>query len=319
MQILDEKMREETAVGSLSEKVKSAGFMETANVADRTFSRSAFFAGEPVSAVDIVNVLGRWRSFEEWNSKGVLTEMDALFDESGVVTDSPALQRAWQRWDEQYITGKSDIIKERLLKVKGDPDFRAKNLPVWSKTRAGLTRDPAFGKYEQERLVGPQPDAARSPARRGFCIRRGQAQRWWHNENIAAGLLPFTSEALAASVGMTAEELNARPPKWEACDVVFDALSRSQSGLIDKTLIDERRAAYENSDGSFAADAFDADLTSGRINIAVGNAIFPGSLNLVFLIGFIQADGWSYALQAYSDLSGTVAANTALWGRMLGM
>jgi len=34
--------------------------------------------------------------------------------------------------------------------------------------------------------------------RRAWCQRRGQAQRWWHNQNVA--LLPFTSDALAASV-----------------------------------------------------------------------------------------------------------------------
>ena len=116
-------------------------------------------------------------------------------------------------------------------------------------------------------------------------------QRWWHNENICKELLPFTSEALAASVGLTVEELNARAPTWEACDVVFDALSRSQSGIVDKTIVDERRASWQAADGGFDADAFASDLTSARLNVATSLAIFPGSLNLIFFIAFLQAGG----------------------------
>ena len=99
-------------------------------------------------------------------------------------------------------------------------------------------------------------------------------------------LLPFKSEAMAASVGLSAAELDAREVTWEACDVVFDALSRSQSGIIDKSLVDERRAAYQTSEGGFDAEAFEADLAAAGATVAASLAIFPGSLNLVFLVAF---------------------------------
>ena len=265
-------------------------------------------------------MLGRYQSFKEWDTLGVLGEMDGLFDSDGNVCDGPALQRAWQRWDEAYLTGKDPATEARMLKVKGLPSYRKVNLPVWMASGRGSTpmRDPAFGEYlgrEKERLSGPQPDAARSAARRGFCKRRGQAQRWWHNENVP--LLDFTNEAMAQSIGMSAAELQAVEPSWEACDVVFDALSRSQSGLVDKALIDERRAAYETVDGAFDIEAFRSDLTAGRVNVATSLAIFPGLLNVVFVIAFLQADGLSYAADSWENLLTQVGKNTAIWGGLL--
>ena len=179
----------------------------TAETETRVFHRTADFfnSGQSVSAVDVVNVIGRWNKLEDWNEIGVLLEMDQLFDANGVVTDGPALQRAWERWDEAYVAGKDPVTLEKMLKVKGDPAYRAENLPVWMAGADRIPkRDPLFGDYQglaKERLKGPQPDAARSAARRGFCIRRSQAQRWWHNEHLSAGLLPFTNEAMARSVG----------------------------------------------------------------------------------------------------------------------
>ena len=119
---------------------------------------------------------------------------------------------------------------------------------------------------------------------------------------------------MAASVGMSVEALDATPPTWEACDVVFDALSRSQSGIVDKTLIDERRAAYEDADGAFDAAAFAADLSAAKRNILVSLAIFPGSLNLIFLVAYLEADGWAATLDAYDNFLRTVNANLAIWG-----
>ena len=293
---------------------------ETETEAVRKFYRTGDFfnSGESVSAVDIVNVIGRWKTLEDWNGIGVLVEMDQLFNANGVVTDGPALQRAWERWDAAYVAGKDPVTLEKMLKVKGDPAYRAENLPVWMAGADRIPkRDPLFGDYQglaQERLKGPQPDAARSAARRGFCIRRGQAQRWWHNEHLSAGLLPFTNEAMARSVGKTAAELDATPPTWEACDVVFDALSRSQSGLVEKSLVAERKAGWETADGGFDADAFARDLATGRSQVAISLCIFPGSLNVIGGITFIQADGISASLDALNQLQATVNGNLALWG-----
>ena len=119
---------------------------------------------------------------------------------------------------------------------------------------------------------------------------------------------------MARSVGKTAAELDATPPTWEACDVVFDALSRSQSGLVEKSLVAERKAGWETADGGFDADAFARDLATGRSQVAISLCIFPGSLNVIGGITFIQADGISASLDALNQLQATVNGNLALWG-----
>ena len=100
---------------------------------DHTFTRAGDFfgTGPKVTAQEIANVLGRWRAYEQWESVGVLTEMDQLFDSEGNVVDGPALKRAWARWDEAFITSKSTTTKKKMLKVKGLPDYRASHLPTW--------------------------------------------------------------------------------------------------------------------------------------------------------------------------------------------
>jgi hypothetical protein len=99
----------------------------------------------------------------------------------------------------------------------------------------------------------------------------------------------------------------------------FDALSRSQSGIVDIGVIDERRGNYEDADGGFDAEAFAADLAAGRGTIAVSLAIFPGTLNLVFLVAFLQADGVSAVLEAWGAASAQVGRNIDLWTGMAGM
>ena len=63
-------------------------------------------------------------------------------------------------------------------------------------------------------------------------------------------------------------ELNAEPISPMACEVVFDALARSQSGIVDKQLLAERRAALQRADGSLDREYMERALTgraaSGR-------------------------------------------------------
>ena len=58
--------------------------MSGAEEPPRTFTRARLLPGDngPVSARDVVNVLGRWKTHEEWNTIGRLVEIDALFDDS---------------------------------------------------------------------------------------------------------------------------------------------------------------------------------------------------------------------------------------------
>ena len=274
---------------------------------DRLFARAGdiLSTGEKVCARDIVNVLARWNTFAEWDTAGVLPEMDECFDGKGEVKDGPALQKAWARWDVEHEGNlwASTIKKDRTT-----------NLPPWNSWQKKF--DPHWGVPEKE-AFGSQPWAARSPARRAWCIRRNQAQRWWHNTNVP--LLPVgdSTEALAYSVGSSLDELSSMEVKPLACDLVFDALSKSQSGIVSKDLIDERRKAYVTADGAFDADAFNSDLNEGRRNVIVSLMIFPGSLNLVGLIAYIKLDGWQMTMDAGGDVMHQMQANVALWGGML--
>ena len=313
MQILDDAPEQKavsssTSGNTIKSKIAQAGFAsEKEPMQSRRFHRANDWinVGESVSEVDIVNVLGRWESYEEWDTIGCLEEMNQLFDDKGNLVDGPALERAWARWDAVY---------QDTAVPKKSAEFRRQQLPTWLRTSKGKLRDPAWG--EPRKGDGPQPDACQSPQRRQFCLKQGQVQRYWHEQNV--GLLPFTDESMARSIGKTASELNELPINPLACDIVFDALSRSQSGILDKALIDERKAAYKSpADGAFDVDVFEADLATAKATIATSLAIFPGSLNLIQLIVFFQIDGPSL-VQAYLDnFLAQVGTNTAIWGSMM--
>eukprot|EP00962_Isochrysis_galbana_P005629 scaffold1518_cov109-Isochrysis_galbana.AAC.1 len=136
--------------------------------------------------------------------------------------------------------------------------------------------DPTDGflAYRRSRV---RADPDRTPMRRAACRKLGQAQRFLLKENV--GSLPFKSANLAASVGATPAELNREPISELACDI---------SSIVEKRLADANRARYEASDGKFAADTFASDLAAGRRTIAISMAIFPGSLNALFLYLFFR-------------------------------
>lgn len=197
--------------------------------------------GPYVSEVDIVNVLGRWKTYKDWDTIGELIEMDKLFDADGVPL------KKLEPWSEM-INGK------RLF---------------------SLTK-------EEQLLVSP----ARSPNRRGWCKRNGQVQRWWHNANVP--LLSFKSSKLAACVGKSVSEMNQMAVNPVALDVVFDALSRSQSGILPKAVCDSRRASYELPTGEFDVKTFQNDLATARRTVAQSYAVYPGSLQLVGVATFVK-------------------------------
>jgi hypothetical protein len=302
MQVLGDAPDETSAAaaGSLSDKVKSAGFIQSsANQSQYARASDYFGAKGSVAAIDLVNVFGRWSSYAEWDSIGPLEEMNQLFDAEGEILDGPALQRAWARYEAAYEAA----FANGALEKKSD-EFKRTKLPTWVQTSGGKrTRDPAWG--EALNGLGTDPTACQSPQRRQFCLKQGQVQRYWHSTNVL--LLPFTSEALAASVGLTAAEMNQRPVNPLACDVVFDALSRSQSGITDKTLIDSRRAAYQAADGTFDVDGFASDLGLARKNCLVATAIWPGVPFAIFTLLFFQVDGVEQAAEYSRAFLGPLA------------
>ena len=119
------------------------------------------------------------------------------------------------------------------------------------------------------------------------------------------------SPGLAASVGANMAELDAEPIDPLAVDVVFDALCESQSGIVARSECDERRAAFEDADGKFDAEAFAAGLSRGRRTIIGAYAVYPGSLNLIFLVGALQAGFFGSASDAAGDVLGVVQRQVA--------
>lgn len=216
-----------------------------------SYTRASDFlsSGEKVNTIDVVNVLGRWRTHADWDSMGALVEMDKLFDSNGT----------------PY-----------------------KKLEPWSEMVDGKR---LFSLSEEEKL---QVSPARSPNRRAWCKRNGQAQRWWHNENVP--LCRFTSGSLAASVGKSVAEMNAMEVNPLALEIVFDALARSQSGIVPKELCDARRASYETDTGEFNEVAFASDLFEARKTVALSYAAYPGFFQVVGLITFVKADGYHFLL-----------------------
>ena len=126
---------------------------------------------ETVSTQDVVNVLGRWQSYKQWDSVGALRDMDRLFDENW--QPKKPLPVAYPSFFNSRRAVSSDYKAEvKKLEAKGS-DFKAE-----TKTYA----------------VGQKSDPRPTPQRRGWAKRNGQAQRYWHAENV--GLLPFTSKHL---------------------------------------------------------------------------------------------------------------------------
>ena len=77
--------------------------------------------------------------------------------------------------------------------------------------------------------------------------------------------LPFTNAKLAASVGLTVEDFAGLEVTKASCNVVYDALAQSSSGLIQASLIDERRSAFVTAEGAFDEAAFARALLQARL------------------------------------------------------
>jgi len=242
--------------------------MPAMSLGDLTFGRGTdlLAMGEKAAARDVVNVLGRWSSYKQWEAVGELPAMDRLFDQSGREVKKLASQQP------------TDLLAPK----KGNGEWVMK-----------------------------------TPQRRGFCLRNGLVQRYWFAQNV--GLLPFRSKPLAASLGCSVSELNALPVSPLAVQVVFDALSRSQSGILQRELCDERRASYEDDGGGFDAAAFAADIAAARLTIVRSLCIFPGSVILVQVAVFFKLDGMNQGADYLAKSQSMAADNAALWAAAFGL
>lgn len=61
---------------------------------------------------------------------------------------------------------------------------------------------------------------------------------------------PFTDEKLAASVGLTCADFNELPVSMAACNIAYDALAESRTGLIPYADADARRTAWITPEGA---------------------------------------------------------------------
>ena len=98
-------------------------------------------------------------------------------------------------------------------------------------------------------------------------------ERVAHYQNVP--LLPFKNAKMAAAVGKTVEEMNALPrPSKYACNVVYDALAQSKSGLIPPDVIMERRAGIVGDDGSLDLNALSYGINRARFTVILSWFLF---------------------------------------------
>lgn len=181
--------------------------------------------------------------------------------------------------------------------------------------RAGKMDDVGSGDYYEEDVKEVMTDyskgkeyyIARRPQRREFCQRQGLVQRWVLRDNV--GMLPFTDEALAASVGATAAELDAEPISPLAVDVVFDALTSSMSDMVPTEQCDARRASFVTPGGGFDADGFGGALGRARVTIVSALALFPGFFVFVGAVLAWKIDALGLALGWAAAFDGGVREN----------
>ena len=264
--------------------------------ASDTFRRSRLLEiMDTATAKDVVNVLGRWERYEEWDSVGPLVEMDKLFNED------------WQPKEKLPVAYPAFAGMRRVSKTKAGEEYAA---AVAKAEREGRLEKAENKKYK----LGEKNDPRPTPQRRGWAKRNGQVQRYWHAQNV--GLLPFKNKALAASIGCTVNEMNALPVNPLAAEIVFDALARSQGGITEAEFANERRASWVTADGGFDAEAFEADLVEGRWTVAKAYFFFPGLpfllSNLVF---YSPKVGGMQIVNDYVERTAPmIQANLELWG-----
>jgi len=167
----------------------------------RTFKRAEFWIDKEATALEVVNVLGRWDSCDDWKERKF-------------------------------------FVQEGTFSNREETELQAQTLK----------------RYQM--------------AQRLNCV-----ERVAHYQNVP--LLPFKNAKLAASVGKTVEEMNAMPrPTKYACNVVYDALAQSKSGLIPPDVIMQRRAGIVGDDGSLDLNALSYGINRARVTVITSWFLF---------------------------------------------
>lgn len=175
------------------------------------FSRAEFWTTEKATWLDIVNVMGRWESSEEWRVR-------------------------------------SEFVEEGSFSARQETVLQ------------GLTQK----RYDMAQ-------------------RLGMVERTAFFLNVPR--MPFRDAKLAASVGKTVEEFNSMPPpSISHCNLVYDALAESKSGLIPPAVVDQRRLSLLTSDGGLDDLAFALGLYKARFVVILSWFLFGKGQILGFVI-----------------------------------
>ena len=133
------------------------------------------------------------------------------------------------------------------------------------------------------------PRQAITQKRYEMALRMGCAERpalWQNMPNR-----PFTNEALASSVGLTVEDFEGLPVTRSACNILFDGLAESRSGLIPYDVMDARRDAMVTPKG-FDQMAFRLGWSKSCILFVIGLFLFGKANFLWILIGVKLLHDW---------------------------
>jgi hypothetical protein len=177
------------------------------------------------------------------------------------------MQEVWRRaafWENETAT----LLE--VVNVLG----RFESCAEWSQRSIFASKDEFESKDEDERQ-------SLTEERYQMAVRLKCAERaaLWQN----APNRPFTNVALAASVGLTIEDFQRLPVTRSACNILYDGLAESRSTLIPYGVIDSRRNAMVDPDGTFNQLGFRAGWSKSCVLFIVGLFIF-GKANFIWIL-----------------------------------
>jgi len=138
-----------------------------------------------------------------------------------------------------------------------------------------------FDEWAETNARAEDPRQALTLKRHEMAKRMGCAERAALFQNV--GTRPFTDAAMAASIGLTVEDFERLPVTKSACNILYDALAESRSTLIPYAVIDARRKAMSNADGSFNEGGFRVGWSKSCILFIVGLFVF-GKANFIWIL-----------------------------------
>jgi hypothetical protein len=214
--------------------------------------------------------------------------------EGAVVPTSGPAKRAYLVGER---TAEQEAYMESLL-AKGDPILRTgfRRAEFWTNETANMLEVMnvlgRFDRCEQFRVrtefSTPESTRVEDPKQGETLKRYEMAQRMGCCERVAlwqnAPKLPFTNEKLAAHFGLTCADFEGLEVSKASCEIVYDVLAESASGLIPYDTFDARRAKLLGPDNDQYIDFnFRNGLYKSRSLFVVG-VLFLGKANFLWIL-----------------------------------